>query len=332
MDRYGTHRSLEPRGVLPQQAHAVDASSPVAGDEMAISVELLNVDSASWRQISEQCGGDSGEMSRRLLEIVGERGKLHNPVTGSGGMLVGVVDEVGPQRDGPALGTRVASLVSLSLTPLQIDEITELSPDSERVGIKGRAILFGSSAYAVVPDDLPPELVLATLDVCGAPAWAARLVRLDTTVAVLGAGGKSGMLVCAQARRSGAKRILGLCWPEETVVAAKQAGAEAIAVDCTDAVAVARAVQSALEGEGADLVFVCSNVGGCEGGAILACKDEGRVVFFSMATSFPAAALIAEGLGKSCELTIGNGYVPGHAELALGLVRREPEIAARIVS
>lgn len=331
-DRYGTHRSLDPRGVLPQQARVVDARSPVAGDEMAIDVEYLNVDSASWRQIYESCDGKGDAMAARIRGIVEERGKLHNPVTGSGGMLVGRAGELGPDRNEPALGTRIATLVSLSLTPLTIEEITELSPDSERVGVRGRAILFGSGIYAEVPDDLSPELVLATLDVCGAPAWAARLAKPETNVVVIGAGGKSGMLTCAQARRSGAARVVGLCWPEDTVVAAKQAGAEAIAVDCTDAVAVAKGVQNALDGELADLAFVCTNVGGCEGGAILATKDEGRVVFFSMATSFSSAALIAEGLGKSCELTIGNGYVPGHAELALELVRSEPDIAARLVS
>ncbi|MEA2476767.1 MAG: L-erythro-3,5-diaminohexanoate dehydrogenase, partial [Actinomycetota bacterium] len=328
MDRYGTHRSLDPRGVLPQQARVVDAVSPITTDEMAIDVEYLNVDSASWRQIHESCGGQAGAMGDRIEEIVAERGKLHNPVTGSGGMLVGRVAELGRHRSGPAIGTRVATLVSLSLTPLSIDEITELSPDSERVGIRGRAILFGSGAYAEVPQDLPPEVVLATLDVCGAPAWAARLTSPSTTLAVIGAGGKSGMLTCAQAKRSGAARIIGLCWPEDTVVGAKQAGAEAIAVDCTDPMAVGRAVEQALDGELADIVFVCANVAGCEGGAILACKDEGRVVFFSMATSFSSAALIAEGLGKSCELTIGNGYVPGHAELALDLVRSDDEVYA----
>ncbi len=32
-----------------------------------------------------------------MLAIVADRGKMQNPVTGSGGMLIGVVDEVGPE-------------------------------------------------------------------------------------------------------------------------------------------------------------------------------------------------------------------------------------------
>jgi L-erythro-3,5-diaminohexanoate dehydrogenase len=175
---------------------------------------------------------------------------------------------------------------------------------------------------------------LGVLDVCGAPAWTARLARPAMRVVVLGAGGKSGMLACAQARRSVGPegRVVGLCWPESTAVAAKEAGAEALVVDCTDPVAVADAVAGALGHGGADLVVVCTNVPGCEGGAILACADDGRVVFFSMATSFQAAALGAEGLGKSCEMIVGNGYLPGHAELALDLIRSDPALLARFSS
>jgi L-erythro-3,5-diaminohexanoate dehydrogenase len=256
---------------------------------------------------------------------------MHNPVTGSGGMLVGTVAELGSNRAEPAVGTRIATLVSLTLTPLVLDEIVDLDPASERIRVRGRAILFGSGLYAEVPEDLGDEVTLGVLDVCGAAAWAARLVREGMRVAVIGAGGKSGLLVSAEAaRRVGPHgRVLGLCWPEETARAAKDAGAEPIAVDCTDAVATFTAVMEALEGRPADLVFVCANVPGCEGGAILSCDDEGRIVFFSMATSFTSAALTAEGLGKYPEMIIGSGFLPGHATLALDLVRNEPALLER---
>jgi L-erythro-3,5-diaminohexanoate dehydrogenase len=52
------------------------------------------------------------------------------------------------------------------------------------------------------------------------------------------------------------------------------------------------------------------------------------VIFFSMATSFTAAALGAEGLAADVTMLIGNGYVPGHAQLALGLVRADPAVRA----
>ena len=331
MQRFGTHRSLDPPGSLPQQARVLDVTSSVREDEIAVDVEYLNVDSASWHQLRESCKDDAGAMSDRILEIVKTAGKMHNPVTGSGGMLVGRVSEVGAHRSDVRAGERVATLVSLTLTPLVIDEITSLDPTSEKVGVRGRAILFGSGIFARLSENVPDRVALGVLDVCGAPAWMAKLAEPGMDVVVVGAGGKSGMLACAQAMRSVGidGRVVGLCWPEATVEAAAATGAVAIAVDCTDATAVLEAVADELDGNEADLVFVCANVPGCEGGAILACSDQGRVVFFSMATSFTSAALIAEGLGKSCEMTIGNGFVPGHADLALGLVRGDPALLER---
>jgi L-erythro-3,5-diaminohexanoate dehydrogenase len=47
-----------------------------------------------------------------------------------------------------------------------------------------------------------------------------------------------------------------------------------------------------------------------------------------MATSFPAAALGAEGLAADVTMLIGNGYVPGHAAFAVDLVRRVPAVRA----
>ena len=328
MERFGTHRA---GGFLPQQAERLDATSPLTEEEVAIDVEYLNIDSASYRQIRESCDGDAERMRQTILSIVAERGKMQNPVTGSGGMLIGTVAELGAHRAEPAVGTRIATLVSLTFTPLVLEEISHLDPDSERVAVEGRAILFGSGICSEVPDDLPEEVVLGVLDVCGAPAWVARLTEPGMDVVVIGAGGKSGMLACAQAARQVGDegRVLGLCWPPDTVDATRDAGAEAVAVDCTDPLAVMEAVSDAFQGGSADLVVVCANVPGCEGGALLACDDNGRVLFFSMATSFSAAALSAEGLGKSCEMTIGNGYLPGHAKLALDLVRSDPALLER---
>lgn len=325
------HRSVEPVGALPQQALRVDTDAPLVADEAAIDVEYLNIDAASWTQIRDEFDGDADAMRARVLEIVEARGKMHNPVTGSGGMLVGTVAELGAHRREPVVGTRIATLVSLSLTPLVVDEILELDPASEKVKVKGRAILFGSGIYTEVPDDLSDEVTLGVLDVAGAPAWAARLVKPRMRVVVIGAGGKSGMLTSAQARRNVGEqgRVVGLCYPDSTVGAALDAGVDASVVDCTDPLATSEAVMDAFEGRLADIVFVCTNVPGCEGAAILSCEDDGRIVFFSMATSFPSAALVAEGLGKYPEMTIGNGYVPGHARLALDLIRDESALLKR---
>ncbi|GID99983.1 L-erythro-3,5-diaminohexanoate dehydrogenase [Paractinoplanes durhamensis] len=323
----GLRRVLEPAGVLPQAAWRLDASPEIAADEVRIAVKRLNLDAASFRQLSEKHGGDGAAVRAEVLEIVGTRGKMHNPVTGSGGMLIGVVEEAGSESPlGLKPGDRVATLVSLTLTPLRItDALAGWDGKSEQIPAEGTAILFGRSVVGVLPDDLAPELALAVYDVCGAPALTDRIVReyeRDVTVTVLGGAGKSGSLSLAAARLAGA-RTTAIVRDEAEAASVREAGlADAVAIaDARNPVAVAEAV-----GDPATITVVCVDVPGCEHGAILATAPGGTVIFFSMATSFPAAALGAEGLAADVTMIIGNGYVPGHAEFAVDLLRRVPAV------
>jgi L-erythro-3,5-diaminohexanoate dehydrogenase len=321
----GLRRVLEPAGVLPQAAWRLDASPEISADEVRIAVERLNLDAASFRQLAEKHAGDGAKVRAEVLEIIETRGKMHNPVTGSGGMLIGVVDEVGSESPlGLKKGDRVATLVSLTLTPLRISAM-DWDGRSEQIPATGTAILFGRSVVGVLPDDLPPELSLAVYDVCGAPALTDRVVREydgAVTVTVLGGAGKSGSLSLAAARLAGA-RTTAIVRDEAEAAAVREAGlADAVAIaDARDPVAVAGAV-----GEPATITVVCVDVPGCEHGAILATAAGGTVIFFSMATSFPAAALGAEGLAADVTMLIGNGYVPGHADFAVDLLRRVPAV------
>jgi L-erythro-3,5-diaminohexanoate dehydrogenase len=331
----GLSRVVEPVGVLPQAAWRLDARPELGPDEVRIRLERLNLDAASFRQLSGKHGGDGAAVRAEVLEIIGTRGKMHNPVTGSGGMLIGVVDEVGPESPLPVeAGDRVATLVSLTLTPLEVtDGLAGWDGRSEQVPASGHAILFGRSVVAVLPEDLAPELALAVFDVCGAPALTDRVVRQHAaagavSVAVLGGAGKSGSLALTAARLAGA-RTVGVVVSDaerETLQSAGLADHVAVA-DARDPIAVSAAVVAALGGP-ATVTVVCVDVPGCEHGAILATAAGGTVIFFSMATSFPAAALGAEGLAADVTMLVGNGYVPGHAAFALDVVRRTPAVRA----
>ncbi len=232
----GLYRVADPgerlAGVLPQAAWRLDASSRTGPGEVRIRVDMLNLDAASYRQLSESCDGDGDAIREAVREIIASRGKMHNPVTGSGGMLTGIVAEAGPESPlGLAPGDRVATLVSLTLTPLQIcDGLERWDGLSEQVPCDGHAILFARSIAAVLPADLPVPLSLAVLDVCGAPALTRRVVAaLDgPVVAILGAAGKSGSLSAAAARDAGAARIIGVVPTEAEASLLRQASDVAV--------------------------------------------------------------------------------------------------------
>ncbi len=331
----GLHRVLEPAGVLPQAAWKLDARREIWPDEVRVGVRRLNLDAASFRQLHDSSGGDARAIKTAVLDIVASRGKMQNPVTGSGGMLTGVVEEAGPASPlGLQPGDKIATLVSLSLTPLVItDGLARWDGRSEQVPCAGYAILFGRSIAARLPDDLSAELALAVLDVCGAPALTHRVVAAATAtagrqlaVSIIGAAGKSGSLSAAAARQAGAARIIGVVPHAAEAALLREAALadEVVIADARDPVALAAAVTGA--GGPADVTVVCVDVPGCEGGAILATAPGGTVIFFSMATSFSAAALGAEGVAADVTMLVGNGYVPGHAQLALDLIRSEPAV------
>lgn len=331
-DIYGLGRVVSEPGVLPQRAQRIDPSLPIRESELLIDVESLNIDAASFKQLKESAGGDEAKITESIATTVKARGKMQNPVTGSGGMLIGRVREIGvrhPARSALREGDRIATLVSLTLTPLALREIKKVHATIDRVDVTGHAILFATGLYAKLPGDLPETLSLAALDVCGAPALVARYVKPGMTVALLGAG-KSGALCLAQARRSlkGQGNLLALDISQSALDALAGIGLcdQALRVDATKAVDVMNAVSAATGGELCDLVVNCASVANTEMASILSVRDGGTLVFFSMATSFTAAALGAEGVGKDVTMIVGNGYVPGHADLTLELLRNEPAL------
>lgn len=325
---YGTHRVLEPEGVLPQPALKIDNDMEIYDNEILIDVQTLNVDSASFTQIKEQAKGDPEEIKKIMKSIVDERGKHQNPVTGSGGMLIGTVERIGPTLEGKTdlkVGDKIATLVSLSLTPLRIDEFLEIRPEVDQVDIKGKAILFESGIYAVLPDDLPENLALSVLDVAGAPAQTAKLVKPGDTVVVIGGTGKSGMLCLYEAKkRAGVTgKVICVGSRDETIARTKNANLADyyIKADATNAVDLMNKVSEITDGEMADIVINTVNIPNTEMTSILLTKDQGIVYFFSMATNFTKAALGAEGVGKDITMIVGNGYTKDHAAISLELMR-----------
>jgi L-erythro-3,5-diaminohexanoate dehydrogenase len=341
--RYGTHRVIEPKGVLPQAAWKIDNSPVLYDNETLVDVRTLNIDAASFKQILSTCPAGLSDAEREqfvadaVLDIIRKRGKMHNPVTGSGGMLLGTIKEFGPnapRRDGAKAGDLIATLVSLSLTPLHVERVKKVYLDKDQIDVEGTAVVFESGPYAVIPRDLGERLSLALLDVAGAPAQAARLVKPGDTVLVLGAGGKSGLICSAVAKKLGGERgrVIGLAHGKASSERAKRLGAAdvVISADATDALATMEAVLQANGGKKVDLTINCVNIPGTEMASILPTRDGGKVYFFSMATSFTAAALGAEGVGADVELIIGNGYATNHARIALDLIRSDAKLRSAL--
>ncbi len=326
----GIWRSLEPVGAFPHIAGILDAETAANDYEAEIEVERLNIDATSYRQLRQSCGADPGAMAAAIQAIVSERGKMQNPATGSGGVLVGRLTRLGALSwlDEQLVGQRVVPLASLIATPLRLESVGPVEPDNPQVPVAGRAIVTGRMSCAAVPDDLPLRAVLAALDVYPAASHTRMLARHGAHVVVIGCGHAGLSAVVAAREKVGANGLV-------TVIDTNEAALElargidpdvtAIAGDARDAVALAE--QFALRSlRPADLTLLCTTVEGCEGTAILLTAGDGTVLFFSTATSFSAAALGADSMSSLASLCIPNGYTQDRGSYLLGLLRHNPRL------
>ena len=260
--KYGTHRVIEPAGVLPQPAKKISNDMEIFSNEILIDVIALNIDSASFTQIEEEAGHDVEKIKAKIKEIVAE---------------------------------------------------------------KGKAVLFESGIYAVLPKDMSETLALAALDVAGAPAQVAKLVKPCQSVAILGSAGKSGMLCAYEAvKRVGPTgRVIGVVRNEKEKALLERVSdkVRVVIADATKPMDVLHAVLEANDGKEVDVAINCVNVANTEMSTILPVKDFGIAYFFSMATSFTKAALGAEGVGKDITMIVGNGYTVDHADITLQELR-----------
>ncbi|HNV82415.1 MAG TPA: zinc-binding dehydrogenase [Tenuifilaceae bacterium] len=336
-NKYGTHRVLEPKGVLPQPADKLDNNmDEIYDNEILIDVQTLNVDSASFTDIKARANGDHKKIAEIMMDIVAKQGKHRNPWTGSGGMLLGTVEKIGDalkDKIDLKVGDKIATLVSLSLTPLRIDKIKEIRADVDQVDIDGKAILFESGIYAKIPTDMPEKLALSALDVAGAPAQTAKLCKPGDTVLIIGAGGKSGMLCCYEAKkRVGVTgKVIGMTHSQKSTERLQKLGFcdHVFPGNATDPVSMIEKVSELTNGQMADITINNVNIPDTEMTSILCTKDSGLVYFFSMATSFTKAALGAEGVGSDVTMIVGNGYTKGHAEITLQILR-ESEVLRKV--
>ncbi len=326
--RVGADRVIEPRGALPQPAELLDPSGPTRPFEFEVSVERLCIDSTSYREIRERCDGDPDRMGGRILEIVAARGKMHNPDTDSGGVLLGTVASTGERLGSPPpIGERIVTLASLTLTPLRLERIAGLDPASPQVEVVGTAYVCERAPWGPVPADLPLQTVLEVYDVYTAASHTRDLAPQPGTVCVLGAGhaGKLAMAAASEAMNGGT--VIGVDVDPEAVelVTRLELCDIGVTADLRDPLAALEELRRA-GAPPADLTISVVNAGGCEPTAIMLTADGGTVLFLSMATRFSTVALAGDGLSSDARMIVGSGYTPDLGSYALDLVRRTPAL------
>lgn len=331
-DKYGGHRVLEPKGFLPQAASKVNNDPKIYSNEILIDVIALNPTSTAFNRIRTECNGDKEKIKEEIYKIVETQGKFQDPVTKSGGNLIGVVKEIGDDLKDKIdlkVGDKIATLVSLSLTPLKIYEIKDVNIETDQVFVKADAILFESGIYTKLPSDIDESLSLALMDVAGAPAQVAINAKPNDVVVVVGSG-KAGLLCLHEAKKrvKPTGKVICIEYSQEQceLVERLELADYVIQGNAQHPNEILEKYQKVMGNRLADLTINTVNVPDTEVATVLVTDDEGLIYFFSMSTNFAKASLGAEGVGKHMRMLVGNGYYPGHADIAFQIMRENPKL------
>ncbi|MDD5832880.1 MAG: sigma 54-interacting transcriptional regulator [Clostridiales bacterium] len=333
---YGPYRTVKPEGTLPNLAWKLDNSLPIRADEMLIDVRVINVNAASFGQIAVECGNDPLQIARKITSIVSLRGKLHNPITGTGGTLMGIVEEIGPehpQYGKVKKGDAICTLASTSMTPLAIDSIQKVNMNTRQIAARGHAILFRDSIFAKVPEGWNPNIFLAIVGEAGSCCESAVHCSTGSTVVLLGASEKVGIMSMFSIREKlgSSGRLIAVTRKAEQYEALKALGVtdQIIVSDFRKPLSALKEIRDRLKDSGieeVDYTVDCSNTPGHEMLGILLTKECGTVYFANPAVNYSEASLGAEGIGKEIDIFFYRGYLKGHVDYCIKLTEKNPVI------
>lgn len=311
MSKYGFHRVIAPRGVVPQAAERVDNTpKQLHPSEKLVQVKLLNLDSTSTRQISES----GAKITDRVWEIVQQRGKMHNPVTNSGGVLLAEYE-----------GKAIVPWTSLSAIPLHLESIGEVH--GQQIDVVGTAILFESYYFTPVPDGMDWRLAATALDIASLAVQVKRVVQTRRPMSralVIGCGNAGIAAMATIKKYKPDVEIYGVDVSDTNFARIKRFGFSnnLSIVDAVNAEALVNFVSDC------DLVVNCVNVQNTEASSVLATREHGLILFFSMATQFDKASLATDATGKDVVMQVASGIARGEDEEIFQLMKDYPDLLA----
>lgn len=319
-DQYGFHRVADAKAAFPQSSQRLNPFPPYYENELIIAVDQLHLDSASFQSLKKQHGASVEKIKSAIKAIVEDKGKMQNPITGSGGVLTGTVQQL-TERYFPSIkkGDRIISLVSLTLCPLILQSINHVDLHTGIVYVEGTAVLFEKTIFYKLKEEDDIHQTMKILDVCGAPKLAQVYSKDAKNILILGAG-KSGILSAFAAFDSGIPEVTII---EKSPLRVNYVQDLKLPFNILNGDALNYSYFKKYQ-EKFDLTLDCLNIPNAEMASIIATKKEGTIIFFNTATSFTQAALGAEGIGNNVRMIIGNGYYPAHAEYTFAIIKKYP--------
>ena len=331
MNTFGLERSLTPRNTFTPLAWELDNSSQLKHGEVRIALDRVHVEGTSFRQICQEAGNDEERIKEKIKDIVIRRGKLHNPVTDTGGLFCGVIEEIdsGYVNDkGLKPGDEVICNSSLAGIPMYIDKITNIDKVYPQFDAEGYAISLPGMPIIKRPKDIPIDLLLFTFNESGTIYNVSKGAVGKKRFAIVANNVIMALIYGYAIKKSAGEEAEIYCvLDRNTPVALKGPKIEEIKkelfteVRYVNMMRPAECLKEFRDTPQMDLVVNCADVPGAETISVIAAKSGGTVIFANFISNYNIALYVTEATSKDLNIRCADGYLEKYDEFDFEIVR-----------
>ena len=328
--QYGIKRVLEPQHVLPTSAWKLDNNRNIYPDELKVSIKRIHLEGTGFKQICTESNNDEKKIKQAIIDVVIRRGKLHNPVTDTGGLVMGKVEEIGQEYDnwqGFKVGDMVICNASAASLPMHIENITSIDRAYNQVEANGYVIVHNKIPVVKTPEGVSSEMLMFAFDQSGTLYRLKTLLEGKSRFLIVGNSMLTNLLYGYVIRRELGNECEITCLLDKktnTKIAGK--GIDDLIKNVFDEVNyldILRPVEC-MEKLGAesyyDLSINCAEIPGAETINILATKPRGTVLFANLINNLNIALYITESISKPLDVRGAEGYLEGYDDFDIELV------------
>ncbi len=327
---YGTKRVLEPQCVLPTSAWKLDNSRDIYPDEMRVSIKRIHLEGTSFKQICTETNNNEQKIRQKIIDITIRRGKLHNPVTDTGGLVCGTVEEIGVEYENPAglkPGDTVICNASLASMPIYIENIGEIDSTFNQMETKGYVIAHDRIQVVKVDENAPTNLLLFALDQSGTLLRLDRLAEGKSRFLIVGNNMITNLLFGYAIRRKIGERGEIVCiLDKKTGISLSGGGIDSLLskvfnqIHFLDILKPVEALKELNAGELFDLSVNCAEIPGAETINVLATRPQGTVLFANLINNLNIALYITESISKDLDIRSAEGFIADYDKFDMELV------------
>lgn len=319
---YTINRVLEPKQVLPTSAWRLDNNRNIFPDEMRLSIKRIHMEGTSFKQIRTEANDNEEKIKQKIMDIVIRRGKLHNPVTDTGGLAFGVVEQIGAAYENPQgfkVGDEVLCNASLASVPMYIGRINGIDPIFHQIDAEGYMIAGKRISLVRVPEGVPVDLLMFAFDESGTLFQLHQMLESRQKFLVVGNSMITNILYGYVIRRSARPDAQIVCLlDKKTDLNISGSGIEALMgkvfneIHYKDILKPLECMEQLQVDSLFDLSINCAEIPGAETINILATRPEGTVLFANLINNLNIALYITESMTKPLEVRGAEGYIDGY--------------------